>query len=125
MTRSENNSFSYSYSAKEQEEIKAIRAKYIPKEENKLERLRRLDAGATRKGTITALTLGILSALLLGLGMSCTLVWAGKWFIPGIVIGVVGIAGIVSAYPLYKYLVRKERARLTQEILQLTDELLR
>ena len=125
MTRSENNSFSYSYSAKEQEEIKAIRAKYIPKEENKLERLRRLDAGAARKGTITALTLGILSALLLGLGMSCTLVWAGKWFIPGIVIGVVGIAGIVSAYPLYKYLVRKERARLTQEILQLTDELLR
>lgn len=125
MTRSENESFSYSYSAKEQEEIKAIRAKYIPKEENKLERLRRLDAGATRKGTITALTLGILSALLLGLGMSCTLVWAGKWFIPGIVIGVVGIAGIVSAYPLYKYLVRKERARLTQEILQLTDELLR
>ncbi len=125
MTRSENNSFSYSYSAKEQEEIKAIRAKYIPKEENKLDRLRRLDASATRKGTITALMLGILSALLLGLGMSCTLVWAGKWFIPGIVIGVVGIAGIVSAYPLYKYLVRKERARLTQEILQLTDELLR
>lgn len=125
MTQSENNSFSYSYSAKEQEEIKAIRAKYIPKEENKLERLRRLDASATRKGTITALTLGILSALLLGLGMSCTLVWAGKWFIPGVVIGVVGIAGIVSAYPLYKYLVRKERARLTQEILQLTDELLR
>lgn len=125
MTQSENNSFSYSYSAKEQEEIKAIRAKYIPKEENKLERLRRLDAGATRKGTITALTLGILSALLLGLGMSCTLVWAGKWFIPGIVIGVLGIAGMVSAYPLYKHLVRKERARLTQEILQLTDELLR
>lgn len=125
MTSSENDSFSYSYSAKEQEEIRKIREKYVPKEENKLERLRRLDAGATRKGTITALTLGILSALLLGLGMSCTLVWAGKWFIPGIVIGVVGIAGIVSAYPLYKYLVRKERARLTQEILQLTDELLR
>lgn len=125
MTSSENNSFSYSYSAAEQEEIRKIREKYVPKEENKLERLRRLDAGATRKGTITALTLGILSALLLGLGMSCTLVWAGKWFIPGIVIGVVGIAGIVSAYPLYKYLVRKERARLTQEILQLTDELLR
>ena len=125
MTQSENNSFSYSYSAKEQEEIKAIRAKYIPKEENKLERLRRLDASATRKGSIAALTLGILSALLLGLGMSCTLVWAGRWFIPGVVIGVVGIAGIVSAYPLYKYLVRKERARLTQEILQLTDELLR
>lgn len=125
MTRSENESFSYSYSAKEQEEIKAIRAKYIPKEENKLERLRRLDASATRKGSIAALTLGILSALLLGLGMSCTLVWAGRWFIPGIVFGVDGIAGTVSAYPLYKYLVRKERARLTQEILQLTDELLR
>lgn len=125
MTRSENDSFSYSYSATEQEEIRKIREKYVPKEENKLERLRRLDAGATRKGTIAALTLGILSALLLGLGMACTLVWAGKWFIPGIVIGVVGIAGMVSAYPLYKHLVRKERARLTQEILQLTDELLR
>ena len=77
MTRSENNSFSYSYSAKEQEEIKAIRAKYIPKEENKLERLRRLDASATRKGSIAAHTLGILSALQLGVGWCIPIVCAG------------------------------------------------
>lgn len=125
MKRSENDSFSYSYSAKEQEEIKAIRAKYVPKEENKMERLRHLDAQATRKGSIAALTLGILSVLLLGLGMSCTLVWADRWFIPGVVIGIIGIAGIACAYPLYKHLVRKERARISDEVLRLTQELLK
>jgi len=40
------NGFQYTYSAKEQAEIKNIRSKYIPKEENKMEQLRRLDASA-------------------------------------------------------------------------------
>ncbi|MBO5382697.1 MAG: hypothetical protein J6A30_00165, partial [Ruminococcus sp.] len=43
--------FSYTYSAKEQEEIKKIREKYVPKEADKMEQLRRLDEGITQKGT--------------------------------------------------------------------------
>ena len=43
------NGFQYTYSAREQAEIKRIRSKYTPKEESKLEQLRRLDASAAKK----------------------------------------------------------------------------
>lgn len=117
--------FEYTYSAPEQEEIKRIREKYIPKEENKMDQLRRLDAQVTQKGTVVALVVGILSALVLGTGMSCCMVWGGSWFIPGIMIGIVGIAGVAAAYPLYVHITAQEKARLAPEILRLTEELLK
>ena len=45
----ENNSFQYTYSAPENQEVLMIREKYIPKEETKLEKLRRLDESTTKK----------------------------------------------------------------------------
>ena len=47
--------FEYNYSAKQQKEIKTIREKYVPKEENKMEQLRRLDASATKPGTAASI----------------------------------------------------------------------
>lgn len=118
-----NTSFSYTYSAKQQEEIKNIRDKYMPREESKMEQLRRLDAGVTQKGTLFSLIIGILSALIFGVGMCCCLVW--NLFIPGTVIGVIGIAGIAAAYPVYMRITEKEREKIAPEIIRLTDELLK
>jgi hypothetical protein len=115
--------FYYTYSAKDQEEIEKIRLKYIPKEESKMEQLRKLDESATKPGTIAALALGIVSALLLGVGMCCTMVWADRYFVPGIVIGMIGIAGIIAAYPLYNHITAKKREQIAPEILRLTEEL--
>jgi hypothetical protein len=39
-----------------------------------------------------------------GIGMCCTMVWADEYFVPGIVIGVIGLAGAVSALPLYNHI---------------------
>jgi hypothetical protein len=115
--------FRYTYSAKEQEEIEKIRQKYIPKEENKMEQLRKLDESSTKPGTIAALALGIVSALLLGVGMCCTMVWADRYFVPGIVVGLLGIAGMIAAYPLYNHITAKKREQIAPEILRLTEEL--
>lgn len=117
--------FEYTYSAKEQEELRKIREKYLPREENKLEQIRRLDAGVTRKGTSAALIVGILSALVLGTGMSCCMVWGGELFLPGIVIGTIGMLGVAAAYPLYLRVTRREREKVAPEILRLTEELTR
>ena len=118
-------SFRYTYSAKEQEEIKKIREKYIPKEENKMEQLRRLDQEVTRKGTSYSILIGVIGSLLLGLGMSCTLVWQGIWFIPGIIIGVIGIAIVATAYPAYNLVTKREREKIAPEIIRLTEELIK
>lgn len=120
-----NETFQYTYSAKEQEELKKIRQKYMPKEPDKMEQLRMLDANVTKKGSIASLALGIVGALILGLGMSCAMVWAGIWFIPGIIIGIIGIAGIAIAYPLYTHITKKEREKIAPEIIRLTDELMK
>lgn len=120
-----NETFTYTYSSSRQAEVKRIREKYLPKEEDKMERLRRLDESATRPGRIAALTVGIAGTLVMGLGMCCTMVWAGQWFIPGILIGVAGILGVMSAYPLYSRVTKKRREKIAPEILRLTDELMK
>jgi hypothetical protein len=115
--------FEYTYSAPQHSEIRKIREKYLPKEVTKLDRLRNLDAGVTRRGTAVSLIHGVLYALILGLGMSCCMVWAGKLFLPGIVIGCVGLAGVAATYPIYTHIVKQDREKIAPEILRLTEEL--
>ena len=119
-----NQSFEFNYCAQEQEEIKKIREKYLPPEERetKMDQLRRLDASVARKGTVWSLILGIISALVMGVGMCCCMVW--NLFAVGIAIGILGIAGVSMAYPLYTWLVQKERERMAPQILKLTEELM-
>ena len=115
--------FEYRYSAKQQEEIEAIRRKYLPKEEDKMEQLRQMDKRVSRKGTIISIIIGVIGCLLLGVGMCCTMEWAGRWFVPGIIIGVIGIVMIALAYPLYERITKKERKKIAPLILKLADEL--
>ena len=117
--------FEYTYLAKQQQEIENIRKKYLPKEEDKMEQLRRLDRSATKKGTMVSIILGTVSALILGVGMCCTMVWPETLFIPGIIVGIIGIAGVADAYPIYLSITRKERKKLAPQILKLTEELSR
>lgn len=121
---SQNERFQYSYSAKQQDEIRAIRQKYQPKEETKLEQLRRLDASTTTKGMILSILVGVAGSMLLGTGMSFCMVWSDRLFIPGVVIGIAGILAISAAYPLFQYVTKKERERLAPEILKLSEELM-
>ena len=119
-----NEAFNFTYSAKEQEEIKKIRQKYIP-QEDKMEQLRRLDRNVTNKGTMYSIIIGFIGSLLLGIGMCCTMVWNDVWFIPGIILGVIGIGIVAVAYPVYNYVTKKEREKIAPEILRLTDELMK
>lgn len=130
-----NNGFNYTYSAKEHDEIKAIRKKYIaPQEtEDKMERLRRLDASVTSKASAISLVVGIVGALILGTGMSLTMTELYKIFalsknmamFVGIAIGVVGIVLVSLAYPLYNGIVKTQRQKIAPEIIRLTDELMK
>ena len=123
--------FSYTYSAEQQKEVEKIRKKYIndPSEEtDKMERLKRLDASVTQKGSVVALIIGVLGSLIMGVGMCIAMMWSEVgdiMFIVGIIIGLVGIALICVAYPVYSAITKRERERIAPEILRLTDELLK
>lgn len=120
---SNKNSFEYTYSATQQEEIEKIRNKYLPKEETKLDELRRLDASVTRLGTIWGLVVGIVGILVFGAGLSMVLVVGSTLLLPGILLGVLGLALMGVAYPLYKNITDRERERIAPQILALAEEL--
>ena len=125
MDNNENKGFNYTYSAKEQEEVKNIRKKYMPQEEDKMQLLRRLDESVNQKASVISLVIGIIGALIMGIGMSLCMVWAGVLFIPGIIIGVIGIVIVCLAYPIYNKTLKKEREKIAPEIIRLTDELMK
>ena len=120
-------SFSYTYCAADQEELKRIRKKYTPEEEDKWERLRKLDASVTDTAQLVSLIVGILSALVLGVGMCCVMVWGSSlgMILLGIAVGLLGIVLVALAYPLYNRVLKKQRAKIAPEILRLSDELLK
>ncbi len=119
--------FNYSYSASVQEEIEQIRKKYVEEkvsdEEIILKKIRKLDSSVTSKGTIVSIVVGVVCALIMGLGMSMCMVWTETLFIPGIIVGVIGMAGVIAAYPLYAYVTKKEKEKVAPEIIRLTDKL--
>lgn len=115
--------FEYTYSAKRQEEIEKIRKKYMPKEEDKMELLRKLDRDVTKPGSIWSLAIGIIGCLLLGVGMCCTMVWAESFFVLGIIVGILGMVVMGTAYPVYVKVTKRQREKLAPQILALTEEL--
>ncbi len=129
----EKETFTYTYSAAQQEEIASIRKKYAastqPTEVDKMEQLRKLDAGVTNKAMTAALTVGILGALIMGTGMSlimtdlAAILGMTSALLPGIIIGIVGMVGVIAAYPLYQLVLKKQRAKIAPQILKLTEEL--
>ena len=128
-----NEGFNYTYSAKEQEEIKAIQKKYAASEEaeDKMTQLRHLDASVYSKASTAALAVGIVGALIMGIGMGLVMTDIGAALgtvlamVVGIGIGVIGIVLVCLAYPIYNRTLKKEREKIAPEILRLTDELMK
>ena len=125
-----NNSFSYTYSAEQQQEIENIRKKYLPKEENKMEQLRKLHNSASQKAQSAAIAIGTVGALILGTGMSLCMTDIGAVLgslalVLGVIVGLVGLVMVALAYPIYNKILKQERARIAPEILRLTDELMK
>lgn len=119
------NVFSYRYSAAQNREVESIRKKYMPREVSKLETLKALDNRVQNAGILQSLSVGIIGCLIFGIGMCFGLdVFAGADWL-SVLFCLIGTAVMLPAYPLYRHISKKTRAKLTPEILKLTDELMR
>lgn len=122
--------FSFTYSAEQQKEVEAIRKKYLPQEENKMEQLRKLHAIPSQKAQAASIAVGVIGALIMGTGMSLAMTEIGAALgslamVLGIVVGVAGMVLVALAYPIYNRVLKKQRERIAPEILRLSDELLK
>lgn len=117
------NTFHYTYSAACNQEVLNIRKKYLPQPESKLEELKRLDRTVQNSGVMESLSAGIGGCIIFGLGLCLAMEVIGSMVWLGIIIGLIGAAGMLLAYPLYRKRFAKAKAQHTPRILELANEL--
>lgn len=100
---------------------------YAPKDTSKVVALRKLDKKAKMPATVFTYTLGIVSALVFGIGMCLGMKVIGSGstasFVTGIIIGIIGMIGMGVNLPLYKKLLEKGKQKYAFEIIQLAKEI--
>ena len=104
----------------------SIAKDYAPKSSSKIVALKKLDNRAKLPATIFTYTFGIISALVLGTGMSLAMQVIGSGtvgMILGIIVGIIGIIGCGVNYPIYKKMLEKGKAKYAYEIVQLAREI--
>lgn len=105
----------------------AIANEYSAKKASKVVALRKLDRKAKLPANVFAFTFGILSALLLGVGMCLSMKVIGSGslvsFVLGIVLGLGGIAGISVNYFLYKKCMEAGKQKYAADIIRLATEI--
>ena len=100
---------------------------YAPKDTSKVVALRKLDAKAKRPANIFAYTFGVITALVAGVGMCLSMKVIGSGttgsFVLGIIIGLLGMAGMSVNYPIYKKLLANGKQKYAFEIMELAKEI--
>ena len=100
---------------------------YAPKDTSKVVALRKLDAKAKLPATVFTYTLGVIASLILGMGMCLSMKVIGSgtttMFVLGIILGVIGIAGVSVNYPIYRKLLAKGKQKYAFEIMELAKEI--
>lgn len=124
----DNKKFEYTYvapTAEERKQIMDIREQYVPKtvNESKFYRLKKLDSKVRKIPMAVSLVLGIIGTLVFGTGLTMILQW--DILIWGSVVSAAGLLPVAAAYPVYKMLYDRYKKLHGEEILKLSDELLR
>ena len=105
----------------------SIAKEYAPKDNSKIIALRKLDAKAKLPATIFTYSFGILSSLILGVGMCLSMAVLGNGNVfevaLGIVIGLVGFLGCGLNYPIYRRILENGKAKYAYEIVELARQI--
>lgn len=104
-----------------------IASEYAPKETRKVVALKKLDKRAKAPANVFAYTFGIVMALLLGVGMclSMNVIGGGGtlFMIVGVIIGIIGIAGVSVNYPVYRRILDNSKKKYSADIIALAKEI--
>ena len=104
----------------------SIAKDYAPKDNSKIIALKKLDARAKLPATIFTYTFGVISALVVGIGMCLSMqVIGGTVFLTGIgiIIGILGFIGCGINYPIYKKMLEKGKSKYAYEIVELARQI--
>ena len=105
----------------------SIAKEYAPKDTSKVVALKKLDAKAKTPATVFAYTFGIISALVMGVGMCLCMGQIGSGttmsMVIGVIVGIIGMVGAGVNYPIFKRLLEKGKKKYAFDIMQLAKEI--
>ena len=112
--------------------VQKIRTQYTEKQHTQLDELKKLDAKVKRGANVFAYVFGSIGAIVMGCGMSLVMTDIAQMvglninpMVTGIAIGVVGMVMAIVNYPLYKNILAKRKAKYADEIMKLSDKIMK
>lgn len=107
-----------------------IRTQYMEKQSTELDALRALDAKVKRPALIFGYTFGSIAAIVMGAGMSLVMTDIGAMLgiaspmIPGIAVGLAGLAMALVNYPITKCFLASRKEKFAPEVLALSEKIM-
>lgn len=107
--------------------VEKIRSQYTEQEHTELDALKALDAKVKKPANAFGYIYGSIGAIVMGSGMSLVMTDIGAkigmtaTMVPGIVVGVVGLAMSCTTYPIYKKILNSRKKKYAGKIMELSD----
>lgn len=113
----------FNATAQDQKKAESIRRQYIPREDNKIEQLQRLDSKVKTPGKVVASILGVVGSLVMGSGMALVMVWENMTM--GLALSIPGMIVALLAFPAYAVITNSRKKKYASEIMRISDGLIR
>ena len=111
--------------------VEKIRSQYVEPKHTELNALKALDAKVKRPANVFAYTYGGISAIIMGAGMSLVMTEIGailglaSGLVPGIAVGLVGLAMSCTTYPIYKKILASRKKKYAHQIMELSERIMK
>lgn len=108
--------------------VEKIRSQYI-EQNTELDELKALDAKVRKPAILFGYTYGSVGAVVMGAGMSLVMTDIGaklglsSAMVPGIAVGIVGLAMSCTTYPIYRKILNSRKKKYARQILELSERI--
>lgn len=109
--------------------VQKIRSQYAENEHTELDALKALDAKVKKPAKVFGCTYGSIGTIVMGSGMSLVMTDIGamlgmtETLIPGIAVGIAGLAMVLTTYPIYKKILNSRKKKYAHQIMELSDRI--
>ena len=111
--------------------VEKLRSQYTEAEHTELDALKALDAKVKKPANVFGYVYGSVSAIVMGAGMSLVMTDIGtmlgmtETLIPGIAVGIVGLAMSCTTYPIYSKILNSRKKKYAGKILELSERIMK
>jgi len=111
--------------------VEKIRSQYTEAEHTDLDALKALDSKVKKPANVFGFTYGSIGAIVMGAGMSLVTTDIGSFLdmtetlIPGIAVGIAGLAMVLTTYPIYKKMLNSRKKKYAGQIMELSERIMK